>query len=59
MRIQCDTMSLAQIWKAEGELKGKLETARNMLAEDCDPVFIVKVTGLTLAEVKAIQQKII
>jgi predicted transposase/invertase (TIGR01784 family) len=56
-------MSLAQIWKAEGELKGKLEgelkgkleTAKNMLAEGCDPVFIVKVTGLSLAEIQGIQ----
>ena len=58
-------MSLAQQWMAEGELRGelkgkydgKLETASNMLAEGCDPVFIVKVTGLTLAQVKSISEK--
>ena len=60
-------MSLAQQWKAEGELKGelkgklkgelkgKIETARNMLAEGCDLAFIAKVTGLPHAEVQAIQ----
>jgi predicted transposase/invertase (TIGR01784 family) len=56
-------MSLAQQWRAEGvlegKLEGKIETARNMLAEGCDPVFIVKVTGLTLLEIQAIQEKII
>ena len=52
-------MSLAQQWKAEGELKGelkgKIETARNMLAEGCDLAFIAKVTGLPHAEVQAMQ----
>lgn len=39
-----------------GELKGTLKVARRMLDEGSDLVFIVKVTGLTVAQIKALQK---
>ena len=49
-------MSLAEQLKQEGmregELKGKLEIAQRMLAEGSDPVFIEKVTGLSIEQIK-------
>ena len=40
--------------REEGEYTGKVSTARNMKAKDCDISFIAEMTGLTLEEVKAI-----
>ena len=40
--------------REEGEYRGKVSTARNMKAKDCDISFIAEMTGLTLEEVKSI-----
>lgn len=40
----------------KGRLEEKVKTAKNMLAESCDPVFVVKVTGLSIERVKTIQK---
>ncbi len=54
-------MSLAEQLRQEGvregELKGKLEIAKRMLAEGSDPVFIEKVTGLSIDQVKKIAKE--
>lgn len=42
--------------KLEGELKKGLEIARRMLEEGSDPLFVAKVTSLTLDEIKALQK---
>jgi predicted transposase/invertase (TIGR01784 family) len=39
----------------EGELKSKLKIAKRMLAENSAPVFIAKVTGLSLKEIEALK----
>ena len=36
----------------EGELKGKLEIAEKMLIEGAEPVFIAKITGLSMEQIK-------
>ncbi len=38
-----------------GELQGKLEVARKMLEEGSNIAFVIKVTGLSLAQIKALQ----
>lgn len=43
--------------EARGELKGKIEVAKNMLAKGLDVRLIAEVTGLTEAEVKKLQLK--
>ncbi len=54
-------MSLAEQLKEEGRLegvlKGKFEIAERMLAEDSDPIFVAKVTGLPLDKIKVLQKK--
>ncbi len=49
-------MSLAEQLKEEGRLTGKFEIAERMLAEGSDPVFVAKVTGLSLDKIKALQK---
>jgi predicted transposase/invertase (TIGR01784 family) len=59
-------MSLAEKWYTDGELKGKLEggleakiqVAKNMILAGSELVFVVTVTGLSMAEVKAIQSEL-
>lgn len=55
-------MSLAEILKEEGRQEGiheaNIATAKNMLLAGSDPVFVVKVTKLSLQEVKALQKQI-
>ncbi len=54
-------MSLAEQLKEEGRLEGesqgRFEIAERMLAEGSDPVFVAKVTGLSLDKIKALQKK--
>lgn len=47
---------LRQESRSEGELKGTLKVARRMLDEGSDLVFIVKVTGLAVDQIKALQK---
>ena len=53
-------MSLATQLKEEGRLEGELkkerEIAKRMLEEGSDPAFVVKVTGLSLEQLKEIQK---
>ncbi|QDQ40184.1 Rpn family recombination-promoting nuclease/putative transposase [Legionella geestiana] len=59
-------MSLAEQLKEEGRIEGELkgefkkslEIARRMLEAGSDTVFIEKVTGLSLAQIKPLQKKI-
>jgi len=59
-------MSLAEILKQEGWQEGRQEgwqeanisIAKNMLLAGSDPVFVVKVTQLSLQTVKALQKQI-
>ena len=44
--------------RAEGERRQALETARRMLAAEVEPASIATFTGLTLAEVEALAEKI-
>lgn len=39
----------------EGEKKGLLKTAKNMLKENCNPEFISKVTNLSISEIKKLK----
>ena len=39
----------------EGEKKGLLKTAKNMLKENCNPEFISRVTNLSIAEIKKLK----
>ena len=52
-------MSIAQKLRTEGKLEGKLEekinTAKKMLTEGIDPVFVSKITELTLSQIKKLQ----
>lgn len=57
VNVENQIMSLAERLIEEGELKGKLETAQNMLIEGADPVFVAKVTKLKLDVIKALQIK--
>ena len=41
----------------EGEMKGKLEIAERMLAEGSDPIFIEKVSGLSIDQIKKMAKK--
>jgi predicted transposase/invertase (TIGR01784 family) len=41
-----------------GRMEGKAEVAKNMLAKNTPPDFIVEVTGLSMEEIKALQDKI-
>jgi len=50
-------MAIAEHLRKESKLEGKLETARNMLAEGSDLAFIVKVTKLPLEQIKSLQIK--
>ena len=57
-------MSLAEQLKAEGRVeglieglkKGQIESAKKMLDENSDPVFVLKVTGLSLDEINMLQK---
>ena len=51
-------MSLAEILIEEGIENNKLETARDMLIEGCDPVFVAKITKLPLDKIKALQKSL-
>jgi predicted transposase/invertase (TIGR01784 family) len=58
-------MTIAEQFEARGEAKGRAEgearlrkTARNLLKEGTDPQFVAKVTGLTLDEVKRLQDDV-
>ena len=48
-------MTVKEQWKQEGELKSKMEIARRMLAEGSDLAFITKVTGLSIAQIRSLQ----
>jgi len=37
--------------------KGKIEDAKAMLAEGCDPVFVAKITKLPLEKIKELQNE--
>ena len=50
-------MSLAEKLRAEGLEAGRQTMARAMLAEGADPVFVVKVTGLTMEYVQSLTIK--
>jgi len=50
--VEEEIMNLAEKLREEGEIKGKLEIARNMLADGVEPVFVAKYTGLSLQQVK-------
>jgi predicted transposase/invertase (TIGR01784 family) len=58
-------MTLAEQLKQEGRQEGrqegkqesKLEIAKRMLDAGSDPVFVTKVTGLSLAQIKTLQEK--
>ena len=39
----------------EGEKKGLLKTAKNMLKENCNPEFISRVTNLSISEIKKLK----
>ena len=41
--------------EAKGKIEGKIETARNLLQEGADPQFVAKVTGLSIDDVKRLQ----
>jgi hypothetical protein len=56
--VESEIMNLAEILKEEGKHEGKLETAKNMLLAGSDPVFVIKVTGLSLQEVKVLKKQI-
>ena len=55
-----EIMSLAEILKeegrVEGKLEGKIEIAKHMLDAGSDLAFILKVTQLPLAQIKALQK---
>lgn len=54
-------MTAVEKWKQEGELEGEfkksLQIAKAMLDAGSDPVFIVKVTELSISEVQALRDK--
>jgi predicted transposase/invertase (TIGR01784 family) len=43
--------------RQEGGWQEKREIAKKMLAENSDPVFVIKVTGLSFLEVQALQKE--
>ncbi len=53
-------MSLATQLKEEGRLEGELNKergiAKGMLEEGSDPTFVVRVTGLSLEQIKELQK---
>ena len=53
-------MSLAEQLKEEGRIEGELnkekEIAKRLLEEGADPVFVAKVTGLSLDKIKILQK---
>lgn len=53
-------MSLAEQLKQEGRIEGELnkerEIAKRLLEEGADPVFVAKVTGLSLDKIKILQK---
>ncbi len=42
--------------RSEGEIHAQRQIARNMLAQQADPLFVSKVTGLSLEEIQALSQ---
>ncbi|WP_423063632.1 Rpn family recombination-promoting nuclease/putative transposase [Candidiatus Paracoxiella cheracis] len=42
--------------RSEGEIHAQHQIARNMLAQQADPLFVSKVTGLSLEEIQALSQ---
>ena len=42
--------------KVLGEFNEKMKTAQAMLAEGCEPVFIAKITQLSLQQIQELQQ---
>ena len=57
VRTMLETMpkKLIALGEEKGILEGKKITAKNMLAENCDIAFIVKVTGLTADEIRQLK----
>ena len=55
-------MSFAEKIEARGEVRGKAEgkteVAINMLKEGADAAFIAKVTGLSLAEIEYLKERL-
>ncbi|EMP01513.1 hypothetical protein [Leptospira santarosai] len=45
-------MTTAERLRQEGEIKGKIETARNMLLKGVSLEFVLSVTGLTEQDLK-------
>jgi len=43
--------------KIEGEIHAQRQIARNMLAQQADPLFVAKVTGLSLEEIQRLSQE--
>lgn len=48
-------MSLAEILKEEGRLEALHQVARDLLKNGTDPVFVAKITKLSLDQIKKIQ----
>ena len=48
-------VSAEQRGEQRGETKNKLETAKNMLKENCSPKFISKITNLSISEINKLK----
>jgi len=55
--LRGNIMGLAEKIYHEGEEKGVIKVAKNMLAEGTDPIFVAKVTGLPLDVVKKLKSE--
>lgn len=55
--VEKEIMSLAEKLREEGELNKSIEIAKNMLAEGSEPVFVAKVTKLSLNQIKTLQKR--
>jgi predicted transposase/invertase (TIGR01784 family) len=60
--LEKEMTNLTQKIMDEGRQKGKLqekrETAENLLKENCDPAFVMKITGLSSSEIAALPKKL-